>query len=43
MVCQNHSTGGVCDDTEWGEEDAAVICHQLGFSPYGQLVFPCHV
>ena len=35
-VCHNHSMGRVCHDDQWGEEDAAVVCHQLGFSPYGQ-------
>ncbi|CAI8021725.1 Fibrillin-2 [Geodia barretti] len=37
-VCLNHSTGRVCDDSQWGEEDAAVVCHQLGFSLYGSRV-----
>ena len=36
-VCHNHTTGAVCDDEDWGEEDAAVICRQLGFSPYGHI------
>ena len=40
-VCHNHTRGGVCDDEDWGEDDAAVVCRQLGFSPYGQMCCLC--
>ena len=34
-VCVNSIWGTVCDVQEWGNEDAEVICRQLGYTPSG--------
>ena len=33
-VCINESWGKVCSNM-WENNDASVVCRQLGFSPYG--------
>lgn len=35
QICISGVFGGVCDDS-WDNQDASVVCNQLGFSPYGR-------
>ena len=35
-VCFNNKWGTICTDF-WDNNDASVVCNQLGYSPYGQL------
>ena len=34
QICHGGVFGGICDDS-WDNQDASVICNQLGFSRYG--------
>ena len=36
-VCMNQSYNTIVMDSLWSDEDAFVVCKQLGFSQYGRL------
>ena len=36
QVCLNGTFGSICD-TSWNNQDASVVCRQLGFSRYGKF------
>ena len=35
-VCVNETWGSVCYNELWGDDEATVVCTQLGFSPFGE-------
>ena len=39
-VCLGGSYVVVCQDSV-NNQAVSVVCRQLGFSPYGEVVFPC--
>lgn len=40
-ICFNETWGTVCDDA-WGNEDANVVCAQLGYGQLGKLKVTYH-
>lgn len=36
-ICTGGRYGTICDSF-WGNEEASVLCKQLGYSPYGKTV-----
>ena len=38
QVCIGGVWGSICSNDYWNNEDASVLCRQLGFSPYGRLI-----
>ena len=36
-VCYSHVWGTVCDN-RWGYSDAVVVCQQLGFQRFGNII-----
>ncbi len=37
-VCTGGLWSTVCGD-DWSEQEASIVCRQLGFSPYGKLPY----
>ncbi len=42
-LCQGNSFGTVCDDLSWGDNEARIVCRQLGFEEEGTLPLPVHI
>jgi len=36
QICLGGRVDSVCDDS-WDNQDASVVCNQLGFSPHGEI------
>ena len=36
QICHNEVWGYVCGDSDWTDDDASVICRELGFVPQGK-------
>ena len=37
QICHNEVWGYICGDFNWTNDDASVVCRELGFSPQGSL------
>ena len=41
QICHNEVWGYVCGDFDWTDNDASVVCRELGFSPEGRILTLC--
>ena len=37
QICHNEVWGYVCEDNDWTDDDASVVCRELGFLPQGAV------
>ena len=37
QICHNEVWGYVCGDSDWTNDDASVVCRELGFVPQGKV------
>ena len=43
QICHNEVWGYVCEDYAWTNNDASVVCKELGFPPQGRVDILCHI
>ena len=40
QICHNEVWGYVCENFDWTDDDASVVCRELGFTRYGEILVP---